>query len=137
MVIDLSILENKVKYYFCPFCGNIVEVVFNSGNIPVCCGKAMQLLIPGISDGSAEKHIPCVEIKHGKVLVTVGSEPHPMTSEHHINWISLQTNQGVYRRQVFPSKAPQTCFFLHENEHVVAVFAYCNLHKLWMYEPAD
>ena len=135
MEIDLSILDGKVKYYYCDTCGNLFEAINDSRNVPVCCGKTMRLLIPGITDGAIEAHVPIIEIEHDKVTITIGSRPHPMTPEHHINWISLQTNQGVYRRIISPNEPATTCFLLREGEKVIAAFAYCNLHELWMAEP--
>lgn len=135
MEIDLSVLKGKTKYYFCTVCGNLVEIIEDSGNIPVCCGKEMKLLVPGMSDGATEKHIPKFKLKHGKLHVKIGEEPHPMTPEHYIKWIAVQTDQGVYRRTLKPDCKPETCFYLHDDECVIAVFEYCNLHGLWMAEP--
>lgn len=131
MEIDMATLKGTVKFYFCPVCGNLIEMIEDSGNVPVCCGKAMKQLIPGTSDGDKEKHVPVVEVKHDKVHVCIGAEPHPMTEEHHINWVAVQTDKGVYRKTIFPDDTPKACFHIKTNEKVLAVYAYCNIHGLW------
>ena len=63
-----------MKFYVCNHCGNIVHFVKNKGVPVVCCGEKMSELIPGTSDGAAEKHVPEVKVDGNKVTVTVGSE---------------------------------------------------------------
>ncbi len=120
------------KFYLCNHCGNMIAFVKDSG-VPVnCCGQPMQEVIPGIIDASVEKHLPVYTVQDGVVRVTVGSVAHPMQQEHHIAWISLQTRQGNQRKEIFPGEAPEACFALCDGDEVEAVFAYCNLHGLWM-----
>ena len=123
-----------MKMYVCPICGNIVARVYNSGVPVVCCGKPMEEIIPGTTDAAAEKHIPVFEVKDNTVLVTVGSVEHPMTEEHYIEWVSLQTKFGNQRKALKPNTPPAVCFALCEGDEVEAVFAYCNLHSLWKAE---
>ena len=91
----------------------------------------MKEIIPGTTDASVEKHVPVYEVKDNKVVVTVGSAIHPMTEEHYIQWISLQTKKGNQRKELKPGQEPKACFALCEGDEVVAVYAYCNLHSLW------
>ena len=37
------------------------------------------------------------------VHVVVGETKHPMLEEHFIEWITLNTNQGIYRKQLNPA----------------------------------
>ena len=48
----------QLKFYYCRHCGKIIAIVKDSGIPTVCCGEAMQELVPGTTDGSSEKHIP-------------------------------------------------------------------------------
>ena len=48
-----------------------------------------------------------------------------------IEWITLNTNQGVYRKQLNPGQEPVADFCLCDGEQVEEVYAYCNLHGLW------
>ncbi len=120
------------KYYICKHCGNIVTKLEDSGVPVVCCGAPMTELVPNTTDAATEKHVPVVEVKEGVVTVTVGSVEHPMTAEHNISWIALETEKGVQIRHLASGEAPKATFLLGEGETIVRVLAYCNLHGLWM-----
>ena len=92
----------------------------------------MKEIIPGSVEASREKHIPEYVVEGNKVLVTIGSVEHPMVPEHYIEWVSIQTAQGNQRKQLKPGSAPKVCFSLCEGDTVEAVYAYCNLHGLWV-----
>ncbi len=119
------------KFFICKHCGNIVAMVKDAGVPVVCCGERMSELVPGTSDGAAEKHVPVYEINGNLVNVTVGSVEHPMLDNHFIEWISIQTNFGNQRKTLNPGDAPKASFALLDGEKVEAVYAYCNLHGLW------
>lgn len=119
------------RFFICKHCGNIVAMVKESGVPVVCCGEPMTELVPGTSDGAAEKHVPVYSVEGDKVIVTVGQTEHPMQPEHHIEWVSLQTVLGNQRKALKPGDKPQVCFALCPGDKVEAVFAYCNLHSLW------
>ena len=118
------------KFYICPHCGNISEMVHDTGVSLHCCGEKMTELIPGSVEASGEKHIPVVEVKGSQVHVNVGSVNHPMVSEHFIEWVYVQTEKGGMRKNLQPGSAPNVSFCVCD-EKVVAVYAYCNLHGLW------
>ena len=120
----------NTKFYICPHCGNIVEMVHDAGVKPVCCGEKMTELIPGSVDASAEKHVPDVKVDNDAVEVNVGSVDHPMVDVHWIEWVQLVTDRGSYRKWLNPGQAPNVKFLL-EGEKPLAVYAYCNLHGLW------
>ena len=126
-------MKSNVKFYICSHCGNIVDMVYASGVTPHCCGEKMKELKPGVVEASHEKHIPEVKLEGKEVVVTVGSVIHPMAEEHSILWICLETDKGVYRKYLEVGKAPVASFSLND-EKPVAVYAYCNLHGLWMKE---
>lgn len=96
-----------------------------------CCGKPMGLLEPTTTEGLHEKHLPKVKVHGNKVCVQVGSAPHPMTREHSIQWIYLQTEKGCQRRNLEPDKPAEAEFLVAEDDHPVAVYSYCNLHGFW------
>ncbi len=120
------------KFLICEHCGNIVAAVKESGVPVVCCGEKMKEIIPGSVEASREKHIPEFVVEGNKVIVTIGSVEHPMVPEHYIEWVSIQTAQGNQRKQLTPGSAPKVCFSLCEGDTVEAVYAYCNLHGLWV-----
>lgn len=119
------------KFYICEHCGNIIAMVKSSGVPIMCCGQKMTEIIPGTTDAAQEKHVPVYEVVDNKVIVTVGAVDHPMLPEHYIEWVSLQTAQGNQRKALKPGEAPKVCFSICEGDTVEAVYAYCNLHRLW------
>lgn len=121
----------EMKFLRCAHCGKIIAVVKETGVPVMCCGEAMREIVPGTTDAAKEKHIPVYEVKDGEVTVTVGSVAHPMTDEHYIEWISLQTKCGNQRIALKPGAEPKVCFYISKDDEVEAVYAYCNLHSLW------
>ncbi len=120
-----------MKFYVCETCGNLVEMINDSGVPMVCCGEKMKELVPGTSDGATEKHVPVYKVDGKTVTVTVGSVEHPMLDEHYIEWIVLETVNGVQRAKLSPGDKPCAVFTMIEEDSVLAVYAYCNLHGLW------
>lgn len=120
------------KFFICNHCGNIIAFVKGSGVPVVCCDEVMQEIIPGEVEASHEKHVPTFTEENGLVTVTVGSVLHPMSQEHHIEWISLQTKSGNQRKELRPTDEPAATFAICKGDTVEAVFAYCNLHGLWV-----
>ncbi|MBQ3494439.1 MAG: desulfoferrodoxin [Clostridia bacterium] len=119
------------KFYRCLTCGQIVAIVKKTGVPVVCCGSPMQEIIPGTTDASHEKHIPVYSIENNVVKVNVGSAVHPMTFDHYIEWVSIQTKQGNQRKALNAGAEPYVEFLIAEGDEVEAVYAYCNLHGLW------
>lgn len=120
-----------MRFFVCEHCGNIVEMVKDKGVPVMCCGQKMTELIPGTSDGAAEKHVPVVKVDGNRVSVIVGEVEHPMVDAHYIEWIAIETSKGVQRKKLKPEQAPKAEFMLTDSESVEAVYAYCNLHGLW------
>ena len=120
------------KFYKCRHCGNVIEKVVDSGVSVVCCGEQMEELIPNTVDASGEKHVPVVEnLGEGQIRVKVGSVEHPMTPEHHIAFIYVETEKGGIRINLKdkPEAVVCTC-----QSKPIAVYEYCNLHGLWKAE---
>lgn len=122
------------RFYICEKCGNLVGIIHASGVPLVCCGQKMTSLEPGVKEASLEKHLPVVTVDGNKVHAIVGSTVHPMSEEHNIAWIYLETDRGGHRRGLSPTEAPEATFILPEGEEPRAVYAYCNLHGLWKTE---
>jgi superoxide reductase len=91
----------------------------------------MTKLEPNTVDAANEKHVPVVKVDGNNVTIEVGSVAHPMTEEHYITWIYIQTEHGGQRKNLTPSDAPKATFALADGDKLVAAFAYCNLHGLW------
>ncbi len=125
-------MVNKLKFYICRHCGNIIVKLEDSGVPVVCCGEPMQELIPGTIDATVEKHIPTIEIKDDQVIVRVGEIPHPMIPEHYISWILIVTESGYQIK--YTKTLEEASVVFKTTEKVLAAYEYCNLHGLWKKE---
>jgi superoxide reductase len=123
-----------MKFYICKHCGNIIAFAEDKGVPVVCCGEKMHKLEPGSVDAAVEKHVPVYTVEGNTVTVTVGSVTHPMTTEHLIDWIALETEQGTQIKHLTADSAPSVTFALADGDKVKKVYAYCNLHGLWVAE---
>ena len=117
------------QIYKCAICGNIVEVLHEGAGELVCCGQSMQLAEANTVDASKEKHVPVVEKTATGVKIKIGSEPHPMTAEHYIEWIEILVGGKSDKKFLKPGEAPEAEFAIDGEDLIVR--AYCNLHGLW------
>ena len=83
-----------MKFYECSVCGQIVGIVKDTRRPLTCCDEEMLHLVPMSVDASHEKHVPVYEVNGNTVEVVVGSDLHPMTASHYIEWIALETKLG-------------------------------------------
>ncbi|MBR2351310.1 MAG: desulfoferrodoxin [Alistipes sp.] len=120
------------KFYKCRHCGNVV-VKFVDSKVPiVCCGEAMEELVPQTVEAGSEKHLPVVtRIDDCHIKVDVGSVAHPMLPEHHIAFVYVETENGGIRVDLTDKPEATVCLC---NSRPVAVYEYCNIHGLWKTE---
>ncbi len=121
----------KIKFYICKHCGNIVAMIRDCGAAVKCCGEKMQEIIPGTSEGAQEKHVPVYNVNGETVTVSVGEIEHPMTPEHYIEWVCIESNDGIQLKKLKPNTSPKISFSLSKDDKVKSVYAFCNLHSLW------
>ena len=119
------------KFYRCNHCGNLIGMVHDAGVPMMCCGEKMEALVPNTVEASAEKHLPVVTVDGDTLKVAIGSAAHPMVEEHFIEWVYVQTERGGARKALKPGEAPEVSFAMG-GDKAIAVYAYCNLHGLWM-----
>ena len=127
---------------------NLTELVFILDRSGKSSSKLRVPFIPdanvGADDFSAQRRRSFCEMQrliavkgYGQVCmgstltVTVGAVEHPMVDVHHIQWLFVETENGGQLRYLTPGQAPKAVFELG-SEKPVAVYAYCNLHGLWM-----
>lgn len=121
-------MKKETRFFYCRHCGNIVTLVRDSGASISCCGEKMIELKPNVTDAATEKHVPIIDVGVGKINVTVGEVLHPMSEEHFIEWIALETMDRLEFQHLKPNDQPKAEFF---NASSGTVYAYCNLHGLW------
>ena len=123
-----------MKFFINRTTKEIIEVVLGNATTFPSEGSEMVELKANSTDAAGEKHVPVITVDGNKVHVVVGSVLHPMTEEHSIQFIALETKQGVQRKALLPTDQPVADFVLAEGDEVVAAYEYCNLHGLWKVE---
>ena len=127
-------MTRRYEMYKCEICGNIVEVLHAGMGELVCCGQPMKLLEVKKEEQGYEKHLPVVESRDGKIIVKVGSVPHPMESKHYIEMIEVITRDGkVLRKYLNPEEKPEAEFDVDVTD-VKEAREYCTIHGLWVKE---
>lgn len=114
----------------------VLEAICGTPNtvLPDSC-RPFEILEPGCSDGTSEKHLPVIETDGCHVTVKAGTAAHPMSDEHSILWICLQTKAGVTMRVCLtPDCEPVAHFTLEKGDAPLAAYVYCNLHGFWKTE---
>jgi superoxide reductase len=127
--LEIKTMVERNELYKCKHCGNIVQVVKGGGPKVRCCGETMVLLSENTEDAAVEKHVPVVTETAEGVFVKVGEAEHPMTDEHYIEWIELESGGVILRKFLNPGEKPEA-FFPGISGNVTAR-AYCNLHGNW------
>lgn len=121
-------MSERLDFYKCSLCGTIIQVFHRGDGELVCCGKPMEYLQPHtVKEEMKEKHVP-VKIDN---KIQVGSEPHPMIQERHIEFIELisQDKKELSVKFLEIKNSPEMTFNTKfEPNHAVE---YCNLHGLW------
>ena len=84
------------------------------------------------TDAAVEKHVPEVKVEGKAILVEVGSVAHPMLDVHYIKWILLENDGQVQVKALKPNDKPEARFAVEELKPGARVFAFCNLHGLWV-----
>ena len=121
-------MKEKVNYFKCPICGNVIEVVNGDINRVKCCNKELELLVANTTDGALEKHVPVYEIDNNEIIIKVGEVIHPMEEKHYIMWINLVTDNKVIRVSLKPGDEPIIRLPYIKDS---IIYEYCNLHGLW------
>ena len=123
-------MKKDARFFVCEHCGNLVTMIQDAGVPMMCCGQKMTELKAGTTDAAVEKHVPVVTVDGDVVTAEVGSVTHPMTEEHHIAWIYLQTEKGGQLKMLDHTGEPVAKFNV-AGDKAEKVYEYCNLHGLW------
>ncbi len=124
-------MKEVFTYKRCPVCKAVVTDVLGSTDNMTCCGAPLETLTANTTDAAVEKHVPAVEIIDGDIVVKVGSVEHPMTKEHYIMWVSQVCDNKENKVVLFPEQSTTVRFpYMRDCK----IYAYCNLHGLWVTE---
>lgn len=127
-------MREEQKFYVCKHCGNVIGLINNAGVPLICCGEEMTELIANNTEAKTDYHIPATAVNGNLITVDIGKFPHPMTPEHHINWVYIQTERGGQRKNIRPGEAPAVVFSLAGDDKYLKTYAHCTLHGLWVSE---
>ena len=122
-------MTEKNQVYKCEICGNMTEVLHTGSGTLVCCGQNMILLEEKTQDEGLEKHVPIIEKTETGFLIKVGEILHPMDDNHYIEWIELETENIIYRKELSPGDKPEVEFCTSAEK--VTAREHCNIHGLW------
>lgn len=122
-------VTEKPVLYKCDKCGKVVMITSPGEGTLVCCDQNMRLLEEQTADFKNEKHVPIVEKVPEGIKVTVGSTIHPMTEEHHIEWIAVLDGKKFMVECLKPGDEPIAVFPTSNTD--VAAYEYCNIHEFW------
>lgn len=123
----------KTQFYVCPKCGNVIIKLVDSGVVPTCCGEPMQVMDVNTEEAMQvrEKHVPVIVRENANTIrIDVGALPHPMSKDHHISFIYLETEHGGQWQALKPEQAAIVRMSIGR-DRPTAVYAYCNVHGLW------
>jgi superoxide reductase len=124
-------MTNYGDFYYCEVCGQVISVAVPGAPTLVCCGQKMVKLEANTKDASKEKHVPVIVDNGDTITVKIGSVPHPMTEDHHIEFIEVVRKDGKPgMAKLDPTGAPEATFSMKAAD-VAAVYEFCNLHGLW------
>ena len=112
------------RFYTCSKCGMVLGLINGDADCIKCCGKTIEPLVA--NETYNEKHSPNYEVKGDKIVVTIN---HGMSDEHHIAWIALMNENQTIRIALNHNQEPKVEFPYIKNSKI---FAYCNLHGLWV-----
>ena len=121
-------MNENVRFYRCPICGNVIGLIDGDMAHVTCCGKSMELMVANTTDASVEKHVPAYELVEDEIVVRVGEVEHPMEKEHYIMWIAQVSDNRTTRVRLYPEQGTETRFPYIKGS---VIYAYCNLHGLW------
>ncbi len=123
-------MTQKTEIYKCRVCSNVVEIVHEGEGELVCCNEPMLHLTENTDDSAAkEKHVPVFDgtnIKVGEVI-------HPMTEEHHIEFIEAMSPDRKYiiRKFLEHNEEPVMDTSYNYCKDAFIMREWCNLHGVW------
>ncbi len=123
-------MTEKLEIYKCEICGNVIEITHSGANTLVCCNREMKLL---------EEHLPNennAHFAHREKQSDIQNRVyfnHPMTKEHHIEYIEIISNDNKYLKRKFLNYDDKAeISFKCDCIEGYKVRLYCNLDGVWL-----
>lgn len=128
-----EIMTEKLELYRCNVCSNLVEVLSEGEGELVCCGQPMELIKTNTSEEESlsDKHVPVIEKTIDGVQIRVGATRHPMTAEHHINFIQAISKDKKFIKTKFLAIEEEPELNVKCNCSSLWARALCNIHGLF------
>lgn len=126
-------MTEKLDLYRCKVCGNLVQVILSGFGELVCCGQNMEKLTANTQENvTKEYHIPVyITDNNGFTSIQVGKEPHPMTPEHHIEFIERISDDKSCMSLKYLNTEEEPRIELQHKTGKEKALEMCNLHGLW------
>ena len=126
-------MTEKLEIYRCKICGNTVQVLLDGVGELVCCEKPMMKLTSNTQEHvTTEYHIPVyIKDDNGFTSIQVGKDPHPMTEEHHIEFIERVSDDKRKVTLEYLQVHGMPRIELQQNVQAESAIEFCNLHGLW------
>ena len=122
-------MTEKLEIYKCLICDNVIEITHDGEGILVCCNQNMELMkenVPNIENAHFA-HIEIVDETTKKVCFK-----HPMTPEHHIEYVEAISNDKKYlKRKFFDETEPCEFTFKCNCKEGFYIRLYCNKDGVW------
>ena len=117
-------MTEKLEIYKCLICDNVVEITHSGAGVLVCCNENMQLLKENIA---SEENAHFAHIENLNEITKKITFNHPMTDEHHIEYIEVISNDKKYLKRKFlqNTETPELTF-KSECKEGFWVRMYCN-----------
>ncbi len=121
-----------MKFFICEHCKNVATKLVDKHVPLVCCGEKMKEIDEKIMDGATEKHLPVYLNENDNIVIKVGEAPHPMTADHLIEFLFIKGEKYDIFKRFLESDIPEVR--IANDQKILEVYAYCNLHGLWKIE---
>ena len=119
---DIGKIE-KVKFYVCPSCSNIL---ISTGEATIsCCGRKLAMLKPAPKHDEHEVTIQEIDMQH---FISIN---HPMTKEHYILFIAYVQNERVLLHRLYPEQNAEINLPMMRSRG--NLYIYCTEHGLMKY----
>lgn len=110
----------KIKFYVCPICGNIITTTGES--VISCCGITLP---PLEAEDADHEHRLTIELIEDEYYVSID---HTMTKEHYISFIAGVSDSGFELIKLYPEGNAEARF---KRNRTRAFYFYCNHHGLY------